>query len=124
MSKQSALMAMADRIARNIVAEQTRARIMMGFDAALIAANKSFNLGPTRAAKFANDYNEAMEELASMYINDAEENKDKQIDYAKGKRDEIIKKIVGEENFQPFDKTYGEAYVDELKRLRILNEKT
>lgn len=85
MSKQSALMAMADRIARNIVAEQTRARLMMGFDAALIAANRSFNLGPTRAAKFANDYNEAMEELASMYINDAEENKDKQIEFAKGK---------------------------------------
>ena len=121
--KQSATTYVAEQIARKLVGEQTRARVMMGFDAALIAANKSFNLGPSRAAKFAQDYNDAMEMLAELYISDCEDNHDKQIDYAKGKRDEIIKKIVGEENFVPFDKCYGEAYVDELKRIRILNGK-
>lgn len=120
--KQSTTMYLAEQIARKIVSEQTRARVMMGFDAAIIAANKSFNLGPGRAAKFANDYNEAMEWLAEMYISDCDDNHDKQIEYAKGKRDEIIRRIVGEENFIPFDKCYGEAYIDELKRIRIMNQ--
>ena len=123
MPKVSAVVRMAQEMCRKLVGEQTRARVMMGFDAALIAANKSFNLGPSRAAKFAQDYNDAMEMLAELYISDCEDNNDKQIDYAKGKRDEIIRRIVGEENFVPFDKCYGEAYVDELKRIRILNGK-
>lgn len=123
MPKVSAVVRMAQEMCRKLVGEQTRARVMMGFDAALIAANKSFNLGPSRAAKFAQDYNDAMEMLAELYISDCEDNNDKKIDYAKGKRDEIIRRIVGEENFVPFDECYGEAYVDELKRIRILNGK-
>lgn len=119
--KQSNTAQLAQRMARAMVAEQTRARMAMGFDAALIAANKTFHMGPGRAAQFANDYNEAMEWLASMFISDAEENHDNEIAYAKGKRDELIKKIVGEENFVPFDKYYGEAYMDELKRIRVMN---
>ena len=120
-SKQNNTVKLAQRMARAMVAEQTRARIAMGFDAALIAANKTFHMGPGRAAQFANDYNEAMEWLAEMFISDAEENHDYEIAYAKGKRDELIKKIVGEENFVPFDEYYGEAYIDELKRIRLMS---
>lgn len=121
MGTKNSVMILADRMCQRLVAEQTRARIQMGFDAAIIAANKSFSLGPSRAAKFAQDYNEAMEWLATMFVEDAESNKDSQIAYAKGKRDELIRKIVGEENFIPFDQAYGAAYIDELQRVRILN---
>ena len=110
----------ANRMASAIVAEQTRARIALGFDAAIIAANKVFHLGPGRAAAFANAYNEAMEWLAELYISDCKENRDKQMEYGKGKRDELILKIVGPENFVPFDSCYGCAYVDELQRLRVM----
>ena len=94
MSKPSALAREIDRQVRRIVAEQTRARIALGFDAAIIAAHETFGMGPGRAVAFANAYNDAMHELAELYVSDCEENRDKQIDYAKGKRDEIIRKIV------------------------------
>ena len=111
--KQSATAYLAEQIARKIVAEQTRARIMMGFDAAIIAAGEMFGLNPDNAAEF-----------CEMYISDCDGNGDKQIWYAKGKRDEAILKIVGEKNFVPFDKAYGEAYIDELKRIRIMRGKS
>ena len=123
MSKQSTVMVLANRMARKLVAEQTRARLMMGFDAAIIAAHEVFQFGPGRAAAFSNAYNDAMEQLATLYVSDCDENKDKKIDYAKGTRDALIKKIVGPDNFVPFDKAYGEAYMDELKRFRMLNKR-
>lgn len=94
MAKPSQVMILANRMAREIVANQTAARIMLAFD-----------------------------ELAGLYVDDAEENHDEHIDYAKGKRDEIIRKIVGDDNFVEFNKAYGEAYIDELKRIRILEER-
>lgn len=122
MSKPSALAREIDRQVRRIVAEQTRARLALGFDAAIIASNECFGMGPGRAAAFANAYNDAMQFLADLYVSDCEDNRDKQIDYAKGKRDEIIRKIVGDQNFVPFDKTYGLAYMDELRRIRVMQE--
>ena len=121
MSTKNAVMVMADKIARRIVAEQTRVRIMLSFDAAIIAAHEVFHMGPGRAAAFANAYNEAMEQLAGLYVDDAEQHGDKRIEYAKGKRDELILSIVGPENFVPFDSAYGEAYFDELRRIRLMN---
>ena len=122
MSKPSAVAREIDRQVRRIVAEQTRARLALGFDAAIIATHEVFGMGSGRAAAFANAYNDAMQQLADLYVSDCEENRDKQIDYAKGKRDEIIRKIVGEQNFVPFDKTYGLAYMDELRRIRVMQE--
>ena len=122
MSKPSALVREIDRQVRRIVAEQTRARIALGFDAAIIAAHEVFGMGPGRAAAFANAYNDAMQQLADLYVSDFDQSRDKQIDYAKGKRDEIIRKIVGEQNFVPFDKTYGLAQFDELRRIRVIQE--
>lgn len=122
MSKQSAMMLTATKMARHIIAEQTPARLQMGLDAALMAAHEVFQLGPGRAQQFLKAYNDAMQKLAELYIEDCEENHDKQIDYAKGTRDALIRSIVGEGNFVPFDKSYGEAYMDELKRIRVKNE--
>ncbi len=122
MSKQSSLMILANRMANEIVANQTFVRLQVGFDAATIAAHEVFQMGPGRAAAFREAYNAAADKLATLIIDDAKKNHDKKIDYAKGKRDELIKKIVGEENFVPFDIAYGSAYIDELMRIRVSHE--
>lgn len=123
MARKNQMLILAERIARELVAEQTRARVMLGFDAALIAAHEVFGMGPGRAAAFATAYHEAMEELAGMYVDDCDENGDRRLEYAKAKRDEAIRAIVGEENFQPFDVAYGAAYMDELHRIRVMEAK-
>lgn len=122
--KQSTTMMLANMIARKMIGEQTKARLAMGFDAAIIAAHEVFGMGPGRSAAFAEAYNNAMEQLAEMYISDCDDNRDKQLTYAKAKRDELIRKIVGDENFVPFDLYYGQAYMDELKRVRIMKGDT
>lgn len=120
MSTKNSVMILADRIARNIVAEQTKARLSMSYDAAIIAAHEALGMGPGRAAIFREAYNNAIEELAGLFIDDSDS--DKKLVYAKAKRDEAILKIVGPENFVPFDYSYGMAYMDELKRIRLLRE--
>ena len=120
MTKPSMMVKMAQEMCRQLVAEQTRTRLALGFDAAILAAHQVFGMGPGRAAAFANAYHEAMEQLAGLYLDDAGDNKDPGIDYAKGTRDELIRRIVGEENFVPFDAFYGAAYVDELRRVRSI----
>lgn len=122
MSRQSTVMVIANRMAKAIVADQTRIRLAIGFDAAIIAANEVFHMGPGRAAAFANAYNEALNELADLFIRDVDENGDRNLEYAKGKRDEKILKIVGEENFAPFEKVYGGVYIDELMRVRSMTQ--
>lgn len=123
MAKPSAVVRMAQAMARELVAEQTRARLSISFDAALMAAHEVFQLGPGRAAAFAQAYGDAMETLATLYLDDCEKNHDKQLDYAKGTRDAKILSIVGPDNFVPFDKSYGEAVMDELRRIRIIQGK-
>lgn len=124
MPKPSATARIAQEMARRLVAEQTKARLSISFDAALIAAHEVLQLGPGRAAAFAQAYGDAMEQLATLYIDDCDKNKDKGLDYAKGTRDRIIKSIVGEDNFVPFDKSYGYAVMDELRRIRVLEGRT
>jgi hypothetical protein len=119
MSKQSALAMMANAAAKKIVAEQTRVRLVIGLDAALIAAHEVLKLGPGRAAAFANAYHEALDDLATLYLEDS---KDKQMEYGKGKRDQVIRKILGDANFVPYEKMYGDTYVDEFDRIRVLME--
>ena len=122
MAKQSVVLRMAQEMCRKLVAEQTRARLSISFDAALIAAHEVLQLGPGRAQAFANAYSDARNELADLFISDCDENHDKQIVYAKAKRDELIRSIVGEANFVPFDVSYGNAVMDELKRVRVINQ--
>lgn len=123
MPKPSATARLAEEIARRIVANQTRARLAIAMDAALIAAHEVLQLGPGRAAAFADAYGRAMEQLATLYLDDCEQNKDKGLDYAKGTRDKLIRSIVGDSNFVPFDKCYGAAVMDELRRIRIIEGK-
>ncbi len=117
MSKPSGWAIMAQQMAKKIVAEQTRVRLMIGFDAAVIAAHETLKLGPGRAAAFANAYHDALDDLAELYLQDYN---DKEMAYGKGKRDEVIRKILGEDNFVPYDRLYGGTYLDELGRVRAL----
>ena len=112
--------AMAQARTKQLVAEQTKARLCLGMDAAILAAHEVFGLGPGRAAAFRDAYLGAMEELATLFIEDADG--DVRLEYAKAKRDEALRRIVGDELFVPFEQVYGQAYMDELKRVRILQE--
>ncbi len=120
MSKPSMMVKMAQEMCRRLVDEQTMTRLALGYDAAVIAAHEVFGMGPGRAAAFGRAYSKAMDQMANLYLDDARENNDEMIEYAKGKRDELILRIVGEANFEPFDRFYGPAYIDELKRVRTL----
>ena len=122
MPKQSAVMKIAWQIARKIIAEQTFARLAIGHDAAIIAAHRVFSMGPKRAKAFDAEVKAAMSELAGLFVMDADENNDAALTYAKAKRDELILSIVGPELFVPFDQIYGDAYIDEAKRIRIRME--
>lgn len=123
MGRKNQTLLIAERIAKQLVAEQTKARLSLGMDAAIIAAHEALGMGPGRAEAFRKAYCDAMDALAGMFIDDADENGDKQIEYAKTKRDEVIRKIVGDENFVPFDRSYGWAYMDELMRIRVKEDK-
>lgn len=123
MGRKNQTLLIAERIAKQLVAEQTKARLSLGMDAAIIAAHEALGMGPGRAAAFRAAYCEAMDELAGMFIDDADGG-DKTIEYAKAKRDEVIRKIVGEDNFVPFDRSYGWAYMDELMRIRVRKEES
>ncbi len=118
MAKPSQTVRIMQETVKRLVAEQTRARLFMGYDAAILAANKVFHMGPGRAGAFQDAYNEAMEELATLFLDDARDNGDNEIAYAKGTRDARIRQIVGDELFIPFDTGYGAAYMDELRRVR------
>lgn len=118
--KQSALLRLAQNIANEAIAEQTKSRLCLGFDAAIIAAHNALQMGPGRAATFAEEYSKALDWLADLYVVDADENRDEKLTYAKAKRDELIRSIVGDDNFVPFDKCYGEAFEDELKKIKAL----
>ena len=123
MSAKNQVLIHAERIAKHLVAEQTKARLALAFDAANLAAHEVFGMGPGRAAAFREAYMDAMEELAGMFIDDADKkagNGDRDLAFAKAKRDEAIRKIVGDELFVPFDRDYGSAYIDELRRIRIM----
>ena len=122
MPKQSAVMKIAWQIARKIIAEQTFARLAIGLDAAMIAAHRVFGMGPERAKRFDAAYKEAMDELAGLFVDDADENHDKTLTYAKASRDDLIRSIVGPDLFVPFDQIYGAAYIDEAHRIRIRME--
>ena len=60
---------------------------------------------------------QSLDDLAELYLQDYQ---DKEMEYGKGKRDEVIRKILGEANFVPYDRLYGGTYLDELGRIRAL----
>lgn len=86
-------------------AESRRVHTQMCLDAAMIAANEVFNMGPSRAKAFADAFSSALTEIATMTISDGKT--DKELWFTKSKLDERLKRICGE-NFQSWEERYGE----------------
>lgn len=103
--KTSSTMVIAQKIADELVREQTQIRFQMMFDVALITANEVLSLGPSRATEFIDTYKATENEIAELFISDGLD--DSQLWYAKSKLDEKIKAIVGEKNFIPYEERYG-----------------
>lgn len=73
-------------------------------DAAFFAANDMFHLGPTRCEAFGRLILEYLHEIAVLVNSAAEDDLD--ISYAKGKIDQRMKQICGD-NFDPWEVRYG-----------------
>ena len=85
------------------LAESRSVHTQMCLDAAMIAANEVFNMGPTRAKTFADAFSSALKEIATMTVQDGKS--DKQLWFTKAKLDERLKQICGE-HFQPWEERY------------------
>lgn len=77
----------------------------MCLDAAMIAANEVFNMGPSRAKAFADAFSSSLSDIATMTVSDGKS--DKELWFTKSKLDERLKQICGD-NFQPWEVRYGE----------------
>ena len=74
-------------------------------DAACFAAHDIFKMGPGRAVDFCaaiRDYANEMIKLMGSDLND-----DQDYEYTKAKIDDALKRIVGEENFAPWEVRYA-----------------
>lgn len=79
--------------------------MQMGQDAGMMAAYDACQMTPEQAKAFAAAYKAATEEFAAVVYADQQD--DEQFWYAKHWRDERIRLIVGEENFEPWDECYA-----------------
>ena len=79
--------------------------LQIGQDAGCFAANDVFHMGASRAPDYCIAYREYVNAIVKMIFED--QNDDAEFIYAKAKIDERLKKIVGEENFTPYDERYG-----------------
>lgn len=73
-------------------------------DAACMAAHDVFQMGPGRAADFCIKTREYANEMVHLIKDDQDD--DREFVYAKAKIDEKLKRIVGEENFLPWEGRY------------------
>lgn len=85
------------------VANDRAVHTQMCLDAAMIAANEVFNMGPTRCKDFCEAFSKAINEIANMTVKDSKADKD--LWYTKDKVDERLKKICGD-YFQPCEIRY------------------
>jgi len=83
------------------LAESRPVHTQMCLDAAVIAANEVFNMGPSRCLAFAQAFSEALTEIAEITTD-----KSNDMDYAKDKLDSRLKVICGE-HFNPWDERYA-----------------
>jgi len=86
-----------------LVVQARATHTQMCLDAAMLAANEEFHMGPTRAEGFAASFSEALMEIATMTADD-----DGGIVVIKQRLDERLQKICGNK-FQPWDVRYDGA---------------
>ena len=83
---------------------QLQIAMQMGLDAGMIAANETLGMGAGRADKFRTAYIEAINQMTHMTVVDDKD--DPEFLWTKAKIDDRIRKIVGEENFIPWEERY------------------
>ena len=88
-----------------VAAERAEIRAQIDMDAACMAANDVFQMGPSRARAFCEAMMRYTMEIGTMFIEDSKS--DVTLEYSKTTLDRRIKSIVGEDNFQPWEVRYG-----------------
>ncbi len=79
--------------------------LQIGQDAGCMAANDTLKMGQGRALDYCVSYREHVNEIVKLIFEDQKD--DKEFEYAKTKIDERLMKIVGKENFAPYEERYG-----------------
>lgn len=98
--------AKALRMARDRVSsDRAEIRAQIDMDAACMAANEVFQMGPSRSRAFCEAMMRYAMEIGEMFLEDAKS--DVTLEYSKVTLDRRIKEIVGEQNFQPWEVRYG-----------------
>lgn len=105
MAKQNAFLAAVRKEVHRQMVQYEVSRMQMAQDAAFMAANEVFNLGPGRAEAFGKAFIKYANELAELIVTDSKD--DKSVEYAKTVIDRKLLPIVGEELFVMFDERYG-----------------
>ena len=96
---------MIQQAQNRVAAERAEIRAQIDMDAACMAANEVFQMGPTRAKAFCEAMMKYTVEIGEMFLEDAKD--DVTLEYSKVTLDRRIKEIVGEENFTPWEIRYG-----------------
>lgn len=94
------------RVRQDVNRQLTESRAVhtqMCLDAAMIAANEVFNMGPSRAKAFADAFSSSLSDIATMTVSDGKT--DRELWFTKSKLDERLQKICGE-HFQPWEERY------------------
>lgn len=102
--KQNAFMAAVNKEVKRQMVQYEQTRMQIATDAAFMAANEMFHLGPTRALEFGKAFIKYVDEIITLINTDAKD--DKELEYAKTVIDRRLLSIVGEELFEDFDERY------------------
>ena len=102
--KPNAMLARRDAVIYAQYKKRLDMTTQMCLDAAMIAANSVLQMGKGRAVEFGKVYMAAVNEIATLTINDAKDDPD--FIYAREVLDRKLKRIVGEENFDPWEVRY------------------
>jgi hypothetical protein len=78
--------------------------VQMCGDAATVAANEVFHMGPGRAEQFCKAYQEALDGMSTLLLADQKDDAD--YAYTREKVDQRLKAICGE-HFSPREERYG-----------------
>lgn len=103
MTKRNAFLAAVDARANQIIQQTRNIHTQMCLDAAMIAANEVFNMGPTKCQEFAAAFSQTLHDIAQGTVDDGKD--DKELWHTKDTLDRRMKQICGE-HFVPWEERY------------------
>lgn len=98
--QQNAFISAVDRAVLLQSADTALAHTQMCLDASMMANNKVFNMGPSRAPIYCNAFSEAFLEIVDLFSDDTID-----AEYSRAKVDNTLQRICGP-HFQPWDERY------------------